>query len=128
MGVKALDAGTRAPDAPVWPRSGVVGRKGGVALARVRIVRCSQRGRVNVSHCSAYAARRLELRYTSAFGLAHQPVASRHRRAVVEDGRVADDDGRPVLVAHDDLVGAARNTAEQDGDRGVIVAREVRHR
>ena len=45
--VQALHARARAADAAERPRPGVVGRNGGVALARVPLVRGRERGRVD---------------------------------------------------------------------------------
>ena len=46
-----------------------------------------------------------------------EPVTRRHRRAVVEERRVADHDRRARRVADHDLERAARLPAEQDRER-----------
>ena len=46
-----------------------------------------------------------------------EPEARRHRRAVVEERRVADHDRLAGRVAHDDLERAARLPAEQHRER-----------
>ena len=98
----------------------MVGGEGGVPLGGVAGVGGGQLVGVDLGLGPVDAAGGLEPRQPGALGLADQPVAGRHRRAVVEQRRVAEDDGRAVGVADDDLEVALDRPAEQGRDRGSI--------
>ena len=61
--------------------------------------------RIDLGLRPSHAAGRFQPAHGQHLGRTDQPVAGRHRRAVVEQRGVADDDRRPVGVAHDDLEG-----------------------
>ena len=109
MGVQALHAGAGAAHAAVRPRAGVIGaatrRRARPHIGRAR--RRSSTGSISASarRTAPVASSRLT---ASTSRLADQPVARRHRFAVVEQGSVADDDRAAIGVADDDFESAAR--------------------
>ncbi len=112
VGVQALDALARATDAAGRAVLGVL-RQRGVALGGVSRVGRRQLvgvdGLLGRAHAagSFQAADRLHGRWSD------EPVARRHRRAVVEQCRVADHDRVADVVAHDDLERAGRLPPQQ---------------
>ena len=118
MGVEALDAGSRAADAA----RRAAGRHGrGHAARRARRRTGGGRRRSSAGSIAASAARTPPAA-SSWLTAAHlvgpdQPVAGRHRGAVVEQRRVAHHDRVAVVVADDDLEVALRLAAEELADR-----------
>ena len=94
--VQALHAGAGAADAARRPRAGVVGRRGR-RRARARTRSCAASELVAVDVALRPRARRpvdFEPRDADAEVGIDEPVPRRHRRAVVEQRRVADHDRR----------------------------------
>ena len=113
VGVEALDAGSRAADPTTRPRSGMVVGNQRVALGRVTAVGVVDERRVDRRLGGAHATGRLELADSTHLVGTDQPVAGRHRGAVVEQRRVPQHDGITIVTSHDDLEVAERLTTEE---------------
>ena len=124
VGVEALDARRVPAHAAASGRGPTCAGAGARRRARPR----SERGRRPAPRRGTSASARrtppaASSRLTAAVrGGADQPVAGRHRRAVVEQGRVADHDRAPSRVADHHLERALGISAEQRGDGGAIAA------
>ena len=122
MGVQALHALAGAADAAATA-AGPSGRPAMAASRSARSGRARRRSAaVDLGLGVPHAAGGLEPADRRDHGLADQPVARRHRRAVVEQRRVAEHDGIAVGVAHHDLERTLRLAPEQFADRGDVVA------
>ena len=113
VGVEALDAGSRAADPASRPRSGMVVGHQRVALGRVAAVGVVDERGVDRRLGGAHATSRLELADAAHLVGTDQPVAGRHRGAVVEQRRVPQHDGIAVVISHDDFEVATRLTTEE---------------
>ena len=92
----------------------------GVALGRVTGVRLGERHRVDGALRPPGATGGLEPADELPLGPADEPVGGRHRRAVVEERRVLDDDGIADRVPDDDLEAAGGRATEERRHGGEI--------
>ena len=114
----------RVPPTPPEGRGPVQpGVTRGVAFGGIRRVRSRNCHRRDLGLGPAHAAVALEAGDGAGRRDADEPVAGRHRRAVVEQGRVPDHHGLALVVAHDDLELATRPAPEQASDRSEIALR-----
>jgi hypothetical protein len=110
--VQALDTFSRAADAAArtWPT--VRRWHCGIAFVGVPSVGCGDVAGRYGGLGEDDAAVRFETSHHRRFDRTDEPVARRHRRAVIEKWMVADHDGVAVAPSDDDLVAADRSPAE----------------
>jgi hypothetical protein len=94
----------------------VIGRQGGVALRRVSGVCVGDQQWIDLGLRSTYGTGRLETTDCQDLLLADQPIAGRHRFAVVHQWSIAHHDGTAVRGAHDHLECAARRPTDELAD------------
>ena len=127
VSVEALHALARAADATRWSRTLMTGGDGRVALLGVRGVARPRapRGRRRALGCRARPRplRAGSPRLHSAFPTSQKRVGIGVPSS--RSGRVADHDGPAVGIADDDIECATRRSAEQLGDDGDVVHRDV---
>jgi hypothetical protein len=114
VGVQTLDTAFGSGDAAVGAGTFVVFGERGVSFRRVTRVGAEQFLGLDRSFGGAYTARRLDPSDTCDEDPIDEPVPGRHRRPVVELGRVTDHDRRARVVADGDFERAARRSTEQD--------------
>jgi hypothetical protein len=93
----------------------MIGRKRAVALSGVAVVSFGHGLEPDVVFGVRDPSRTLEPADLRAFRFADQPVPGRHRRAIVEEGRVPDDHRLAIRVADDDRELSLRRATEQSG-------------
>jgi hypothetical protein len=125
MGVQALHAGARPADAAVWSRASVVWRYLGVALGGVAGMGVGDLRRVDLGLSAPHSAVCLEMTDSENLASADQPVSGGHWLAIIQQGRVAHDDGLARSVSNHDLECSARRPANQCANGSDVVAHVV---
>ena len=123
--MEALDSSTSSTDPTMRTGSDVVGRHFSVALGGVAGVGLGDECRIDLRFGAAHSTTGLEPAHCQDLALADQPVARRHRLSAIQQGRVAEHNGRTSFVTHDDLEGTTRRSADQLADGGDIVAHVI---
>ena len=108
MGMQALHANPRTTDTAVRTRAGVSQRKECVALGGIAAVGVGDLVGIEFGLGSAHSTRRLEAADGQDLAPADEPVASRHRFAIVEQWSVAQHNRISTDISDHDLEGAAR--------------------
>jgi hypothetical protein len=120
VGVQAFHANAGAADSPRGSGPVVVRVKGQIALTCVVLMDRGKDVGAQFGLDPVDGSGGLETPDGDALGSAHQPVASGHRRPVVEQWCIEDHDRLVVIVAYDHLEGPKRSPTEQRCHRGEV--------
>jgi hypothetical protein len=103
VGVQALDSDARAADTAVRAWAGVIRGQGRISLSGIAGVCVGDQELVDLRLGSAHAAAGFETAHREDFVPANQPVAGRHRLAVVEEWCIAEHDGLSCVISDNDF-------------------------
>ena len=113
MGVQTLHAGGRPSDAAGRAGAGPPGRDHRVSLGRVAGVGGGHLGGIDGGSRRSDTAGGFEPGDRLRRRFADQPVPRRHRRAVMQERRVADDDRIAIAITHHHFIVTTRWSSQQ---------------